>query len=160
MRYTDTHCFFWKSKLSQWARHSFTDIDGIRYSCAEQYMMAQKALLFNDSEKYNEVMGTSHPRRMQQLGREVRGYDQKIWDENKERIVYEASKYRLEQCSEFRKLLEKTKGLILVEASPIDRVWGIGLHEDDDLVLDECNWKGQNLLGIVLTRLRIEKFGS
>lgn len=148
MKYT----FFYKSKLSQWHIVDFV-VDGIKYNCCEQYMMAQKALLFNDKETYYKIMKATHPREQQSLGRIVKGYDQKIWDDNKYNIVRNGNYHRFKQNKQDLEWLFATEGT-LVEASPVDRIWGVGLASNDPLIQDEKNWKGQNLLGKALTEVR------
>lgn len=154
MRRTDKHLFFWKEFWSQWNMSSFKD-RGVNYNCSEQYMMQQKALLFRDKDAAKRIMAADHPRDQQAIGREVKGYDQQLWDENKYRIVYEGNFLRFTQNPELmKKLLEVPVGIRFVEASPKDKVWGIGMAENDHGVDDERNWKGENLLGQVLTELR------
>lgn len=130
--------------------------DGMTYNCAEQYMMHKKALLFNDAETAKRVMETTNPYMHQQLGRKIKGFNQALWDANKERIVYEGNVARFNQSQECRDLLLSTGDKILVESSPVDRIWGIGLSKEDPRALDENQWRGQNLLGKILTRVRNE----
>lgn len=149
---TDTHFFFYKSALGQWHRVDFY-VEGIKYIYAEQYMMAKKALLFDDINTYTKIMNATHPRDHQKLGREVKFYRQDVWDKAKCEIVYNGNFARFSQNQDQRDLLFSTKGN-LVEASPIDCVWGVGLSVDNPLIKDEKNWKGQNLLGRMLTDVR------
>jgi len=156
-RSTDKYHFFWKSKLSQWNMTYFVIGKGcckMTCTCAEQWMMYAKAMLFNDKETAIKIMQAVHPREMQELGRQVKGYDQKIWDENKYQIVVEGNYAKFSQNTELKSRLLKTHPLTLVEASPVDCVWGVGLAEDNPLIDDELNWKGQNLLGKALTEVR------
>lgn len=153
MRRTEKYTFFWKDKLAQWNMQSFI-VDNIKYCCAEQYMMAKKAELFNDFETLEKIMKSDSPREHQSLGRIVKNYDEKIWDENKERIVFEGNVQKFLQNENLKEILLSTKNTILVEASPFDKIWGVGLGEDNDLILDEKNWKGLNLLGKTLMKVR------
>lgn len=153
---TDKYFFFYKSALSQWHIVDFY-VEGINFSCAEQYMMAKKALLFDDITSYTKIMNARHPREMQLLGRQVKFYKQDVWDKFKYEIVYNGNYARFSQSDDQYDLLMSTKGK-LVEASPVDRVWGIGLAKDDPLIKDEKNWKGQNLLGQILTAVRDRLF--
>jgi len=148
MKYT----FFYKSKLSQWHMVDFV-VDGIKYICCEQYMMAGKAKLFNDNETLAKIMEATHPRKHQNLGRIVKGYDQETWDRNKYQIVYTGNYHRFKQNKQDLDWLLATEG-ILVEASPVDKIWGVGLSANDPLIQDEKNWRGQNLLGKALTEVR------
>lgn len=149
---TDNHFFFYKSALSQWHMVDFY-VEGIKFSCAEMYMMAKKALLFDDINSYTKIMNTKHPRDMQLLGRQVKFYKQDIWDKYKYEIVYNGNYARFSQNTDQLDLLFSTKG-ILVEASPIDKIYGVGLSITDPLIKDPKNWKGQNLLGEILTAVR------
>ncbi len=132
-------------------------VEGIKYNCAEQYMMAKKALLFDDINTYTKIMNATHPREHQKLGREVKFYKQDVWDKYKYEIVFNGNMARFIQNNDQLDFLLSTKGK-LVEASPVDRVWGVGLSKDDPLILDEKNWKGENLLGKVLTSVRNNLF--
>ena len=160
----DDFIFFWKihkgkevnkSCLSQWYPSEFI-IKGRRYNCAEQYMMAQKALLFEDEESYKKIIASSEPKEIKALGREVKGFDSVKWDEEKNRIVREGNFAKFTQKQELRDYLVSTEGKILVEASPYDNVWGIEMHESNSDILNPAKWKGQNLLGFILMDIRDE----
>lgn len=160
MKLTNKHAFFWKSVLGQWNKKPFVDNLGITYNCAEKFMMAHKALLFNDLETYQLIMGTDSPRRHQELGRIVKNYNQDVWDANACTIVYQGNMYKFSQNPELLSVLMSTGNRIIVEASPIDKIWGIGLSEDldDDFLDDTNNWNGANWLGYTLTNLRDNYF--
>jgi ribA/ribD-fused uncharacterized protein len=145
--------FFWRGKLSQWAKSKFT-VGGVTYSCAEQYMMHQKAMMFNDLETAEKILECDSPKEQQALGRIVKNYDQALWDERKEDIVYSGNIAKFSQNSDLLKLLNDTGDKLLVEASPIDKIWGIGLDEDDAAKTPKEKWRGQNLLGKCLTKVR------
>ena len=165
------YIFFWgnhsnkpyiiKACLSQWWECAF-NINGVTYNTAEQYMMAQKALLFGDKETFNEIMTACTPNEFKALGRKVKNFSQDIWDANKESIVYEGNYAKFSQNNELRQYLLETGNLILVEASPYDTIWGIGMSQDDPNILDESKWRGLNLLGKTLMKVRMslaeEKF--
>lgn len=154
MKITDTHTFFWKSKLGQWNMLPFIDDDGVQYNCAEQYMMAKKAILFKDTETYKLIMSEENPAKQKKLGRIIKNFDLKVWNKHCSEIVYQGNFLKFSQNKELFDILMKTPQTIFVEASPFDRIWGVGLGEDDPLILDPKNWKGLNLLGKVLTKLR------
>lgn len=158
MKVTDEYTFFWRENLSQWNMTSFTDNEGKTYTCAEQYMMAKKALLFDDAEMDVLIMEADHPRDMQKLGRKVRGYDQEVWSANALQVVYQANMYKFQQNATLLKDLVKTRGTVLVEASPYDAIWGIALAEDSPLALNRSTWEGTNWLGYTLTNLRDNYF--
>ncbi|BDB03689.1 NADAR family protein [Clostridium botulinum] len=139
--------------LSQWHKVRFQE-NNIVYSSAEQYMMYAKALLFNDQEIAKKIITSNNPRDIKAFGRKVKNFDKEVWNANCKRIVYKGNYYKFNQNSALKKYLIETKGLILVEASPYDKIWGIGLSEEDPRAWDSNQWLGTNWLGIVLTRLR------
>jgi len=152
---TDKYYFFWKHRLSQWHMVDFV-VAGVTYCCPEQYMMAQKALLFNDTKSHDKIMATRSPKDHQSLGRTVANYNQAIWDANKYNIVLTGNRARFSQSKECRELLLTTGNKEVVEASPYDGVWGIKLGENDPRALNENTWRGENLLGKILTQVRDE----
>lgn len=147
--------FFWGkgTPFSQWKKSSFVH-EGITYNCAEQFMMYQKAKLFEDKVSMKAILETKDPKEQQEYGRKVSNFDFNLWDLCNEAIVYAGNYCKFTQNPELLKALLATKGTTLVEASPVDTIWGIGLAEDDPLALDRANWRGQNRLGKTLTRLR------
>lgn len=147
--------FFWsnKSPFSNWYRAEF-EVENIRFNCSEQYMMYQKAILFDDQETAKKVLSTTNPGKQKALGRQVKNFNQETWDNNCKQIVYDANYAKFTQNENLLKALLKTKGTTLVEASPVDAIWGIGLAEDDPRALDKNLWKGKNWLGEILTQLR------
>ena len=144
--------FFWKSKLGQWSMDTFAD-EYRTYNCCEQYMMAQKAILFGDRQALKDIMEESAPRLQQKYGRQVKGFNQEIWDRKARIIVYNGNFLRFSQNARSKEYLMNTEGE-LVEASPYDDIWGIKLAEDDPRALDKSKWQGTNWLGEVLTKLR------
>ncbi len=149
--------FFWDGPFSQWYPSEFRS-SGRVYSSAEQYMMARKARLFDDTETEALIMATKDPKEQKRLGRLVRGFDVAVWREHADAIVYMGNYAKFKQSQYLRTLLMETVGTTLVEASPFDTVWGIGLAADNPAALDRATWRGENLLGEVLTRLRDEMF--
>lgn len=147
--------FFWRHRLSQWHMVDFIDIStNTKFNCAEQYMMYHKALLFNDQESAAKILAAAHPRDQQALGRNVAGFDKNVWDLYARDIVYNGNYYRFMQNRDQYDLLLSTQGTTLVEASPEDTIWGIGLGKDDPRCLDRKLWRGTNWLGETLTKLR------
>lgn len=142
-----------QSCLSQWYDCTFS-VDGVIYHTAEQYMMAQKAHLFGDEETLEKIMSANHPRAYKQLGRTVRGYNEKVWKERREEIVKTGNLNKFGQNSRLRRFLLETDDFVLVEASPYDRIWGIGMYADDPYARDPRQWRGQNLLGFALMDVR------
>ncbi len=160
----DKFLFFWghqksasisTSCLSQWYGSSFWQ-DEVHYVCAEQYMMAKKAECFGDKEALEQILSVKDPAQMKALGRQVRGFDAKVWDEVKFSVVLNASYLKFSQNAKLREFLLSTKDKILVEASPVDKIWGIGMSADDENAHNPVKWRGQNLLGFALMRARDE----
>lgn len=141
--------------LSQWYPCQF-EVDGVTYTSAEQYMMAEKARLFGDEKIRAEILRTSDPRKCKALGRKVKNFDKAVWDKRKENIVSNGNFEKFMQNSALRSFLLSTGDKVLVEASPTDRVWGIGLGKNNPDALDPKKWRGQNLLGFILMAVRNE----
>lgn len=139
--------------LSQWYPCHFV-VDAIPYTSAEQYMMAEKAKLFGDEEIRNEILNTSDPRKCKALGRKVKHFDKDVWNQNKIQIVSKGNMEKFLQNDALRHFLLSTGNKVLVEASPTDRIWGIGLGKNNPDALDPTKWRGKNLLGFVLTNTR------
>lgn len=152
---TEKFTFFYhaESPFSQW-HACFFEADGFTYNCAEQYMMHQKALLFQDTEIAEKVMKAKTPREQKALGRKVRNFDTHIWNENAKRLVYQGNYAKFKNNQKLLDILMATDGTTLVEASPTDTIWGIGLAEDDARAYSRETWRGTNWLGEVLTQLR------
>lgn len=117
-------------------------------------MMWSKAILFNDSEIAEKIMQAKTPKEIKKLGREVSDFDQAVWNKSKFEIVVKANYNKFTQNSELLKQLLATGDRVLVEASPWDRIWGVGLDVGDPDVYDTDKWKGQNLLGQALMTVR------
>lgn len=147
--------FFWKqeSPFSQWHPTRFV-VAGKEFSCAEQYMMHGKAMLFGDAEVAKRILASTSPKTHKALGRKVSGFNEGLWNKERERIVYEGNHAKFTQNPELLEALLATAGTELVEASPLDRIWGVGLGEEDPRIQNPSQWRGLNLLGKVLTRLR------
>lgn len=148
-----------KSPFSQWYRADFV-VDGLQYNCAEQFMMHQKALLFNDEETAAEIMTTSGPGKQKALGRKVTPFDPAVWNQNCKAIVFNGNKAKFSQNENLKKHLLETAGTTLVEASPWDRIWGIGLSSKDPRIHNRETWLGTNWLGETLTKVREELLSS
>jgi ribA/ribD-fused uncharacterized protein len=155
MRATARHTFFFHadSPFSQWHPARFV-VDGLAFQCAEQFMMHGKAMLFGDREIADQILAAASPRAHKTLGRKVRGFDDAIWVARREAIVLDGNRAKFTQNPPLLAVLLATAGTELVEASPTDRVWGAGLAADDPRIDDPAQWRGKNLLGRILTRLR------
>ncbi|MFF0519267.1 NADAR family protein [Actinomadura nitritigenes] len=153
------YLFFWGHRtpgpgyLSQWWPSPFT-VDGVTYATAEHYMMAEKARLFSDEETAAAVVAAPHPGAAKDLGRRVRGFDEDVWTAHRTSIVVAGNRAKFTQNAELRDYLAATRSRVLVEASPLDRVWGIGLAADDPRAGNPAEWQGGNLLGFALMTVR------
>ena len=157
------YVFFWghqkpptgvsKSCFSQWYDSPF-EVDGKRFTTAEHYMMYRKALLFNDTAIAKKVLSSTNPGAAKELGRQVKGFDQKTWLAQRFEIVVEGNVAKFGSNPELRAFLLGTGKRILVEASPVDKIWGIGLAENNPDCSNPNLWKGENLLGFALMEAR------
>ncbi len=158
------YLFFWghqprkdgqigKQCFSQWWSSPFT-INNIRYPTTEHYMMAEKARLFNDEICHEKILSSPHPAAAKKIGRQIKQFDEEIWIQNRFEFVFQGNKAKFSQNSELKTFLLNTKTRILVESSPVDKIWGIGLSEDDPNVNNPLKWKGLNLLGFALMKVR------
>jgi ribA/ribD-fused uncharacterized protein len=156
--------FFWghqKSKdgsitktcFSQWWGSPFT-VEGVVYKTAEHWMMAKKAELFNDAEIYDRIVAAKSPVEAKALGREVKGFKADVWTEKCYQIVVEGNFHKFSQNEELKEFLLQTKDRVIVEASPVDKIWGIGLTGDSDKAENPLLWNGLNLLGFALMEVR------
>ncbi len=145
---------FYGGPLSQWEPAPFV-AGGVTFTCAEQYMMAMKAVLFEDQETYRLIMAAEHPREQKRLGRRVANFDLARWEAHREQIVLMGNLLKFGTHPLLMIQLLQTHGTTLVEASPYDLVWGVGLRLEDPLCHDRSAWRGKNLLGVALTRARL-----
>ncbi|HAF36043.1 MULTISPECIES: NADAR family protein [Sphingobacterium] len=150
-----------KFVFSQWYESPFT-VDNITYRTAEHWMMAQKALLFDDKKNFEKIINCIKPGEAKELGRQVVGYDDQIWNERKFEIVKNGNIHKFNQHWALAEYLLKTENRVLVEASPVDAIWGIGLAQDDVDIENIYCWRGQNLLGFALMEVRdfLDQFGQ
>lgn len=141
------------SCLSQWWPSPFV-VDDVAYATAEHWMMAGKARLFGDAEAERRILAAGHPSEAKKAGRLVRDFDEAIWERERFRIVVEGSVHKFTAHTDLRGFLLNTGNRVLVEASPVDRVWGIGLAADDEAAMHPERWRGPNLLGFALMEAR------
>ncbi|WP_030486984.1 NADAR family protein [Micromonospora chokoriensis] len=139
--------------LSQWWPAAFT-IDELRFATAEHYMMWRKATLFGDRAVAEKILAAPHPHAAKALGGRVAGFDQQTWNEHRSAIVVAGNLAKFDQHPALRAFLLATRQRVLVEASPVDRIWGIGLNRDDPAASDPGSWRGLNLLGFALMQVR------
>lgn len=141
------------SCLSQWWPAPFT-VGEIRYATAEHWMMAEKARLFGDAEAEAKVLAARSPAQAKKEGRLVRGFEESRWTAERYGIVVEGSVHKFASSPDLTAYLLGTGARVLVEASPVDRIWGVGLAPDDERALDPARWRGLNLLGFALMDAR------
>ena len=144
-----------KTCFSQWWLSSFK-VNGVTYKTAEHWMMEKKAELFNDNEVLNKIIKANSPAEAKKLGRQVKNYDDAIWLENRFEIVKEGNYHKFSQNPDLKAFLLNTDERVIVEASPVDPIWGIGMAGDHKDVLNPAKWKGLNLLGFALMEVRDE----
>ena len=144
-----------KTCFSQWWLSSF-EVDKVIYKTAEHWMMAQKAELFKDNEVLEKILQAKSPAEAKKLGREVKNYNENLWLAARYDIVKQGNYHKFSQNPELKTFLLNTKDRVLVEASPVDAIWGIGMAGDHKDVLDPEKWQGLNLLGFALMEVRDE----
>jgi ribA/ribD-fused uncharacterized protein len=158
------YLFFWghkplpsgeigKSCFSQWWPASFT-VNGVSYPTAEHFMMAEKARLFGDEDARANILKAGSPKAAKQLGRQVKHFDEQVWAEARFQLVVEGNLAKFGQNRDVGKFLSGTSDTVLVEASPVDRIWGIGLAADNEQAMNPEQWRGLNLLGFALMEVR------
>lgn len=141
------------SCFSQWWLSNFKE-NHREYCCAEQYMMAEKARMFGDSEIENKIMQSKSPGEIKALGRKVSNFHEEKWLKQRYVIVKQANLLKFNQNMDLKEFLLKTGNKIIVEASPVDSIWGIGLANDHPDAGNPEKWKGLNLLGFALMEVR------
>lgn len=164
MRVTDKFVFFFSKDdvFSNWYIAPFTDSrwPGIVFRCVEQYMMFRKALLFSDIVTAEDIMSLQRIRKNEKeqayykrMGREVEGYEESTWANNREAIVKRGLMLKYRSTPELYNALMQHEGKMFVEASPYDAIYGVKMGMWDDDILDPANWEGYNLLGLWHTDL-------
>ncbi|MBV1910621.1 MAG: NADAR family protein [Kangiellaceae bacterium] len=147
-----------KTCFSQWYSSKF-EIDGIVYSTAEHFMMAEKARLFESKSAANtalliQIIEAPHPQKAKQLGRQIEGFTNEVWNQHRFDAVVKGNVAKFSQNPKLAEFLLGTGKRVLVEASPADKVWGTGLAEEHDDSTNPFKWKGLNLLGFALMEVR------
>jgi ribA/ribD-fused uncharacterized protein len=149
----DGFALFWGQWPSNW-EHSPFILERIRYSCVEHFMMAEKARLFNDNDTLKAILATDEPREHKKLGRLVKGFTEAKWAEVRYDVVLRGTLEKYRQNKHLLDLLLATENLTFVEASPEDRIWGIGMRRDDPRATHPEQWLGLNLLGKAINEAR------
>lgn len=151
--------YFWGGIFSNWYKADIEvplwgSTDRIVFNCVEQYMMASKAWRFKDDAAMVAIMDTNNPKQQKALGRAVQGFDQTVWSEEARDLVYPAIYAKFTQHDDLRQLIESTGTRWIVEASPLDKIWGIGMAHTDANIEVPAEWKGTNFLGQISMRVR------
>lgn len=142
-----------KSCFSQWWMCTFKD-EKHTYSSAEQYMMAGKARLFEDEGMLEQILRTESPKEVKSLGRKIKNFDEQKWQDNRYEIVRQGNLLKFGQNANLKEFLLSTARKVIVEASPYDKIWGIGMKQDHAGAANPAKWKGLNLLGFALMEVR------
>ncbi len=152
---TATMVLFWQPPglYGQWTPSQFT-VDGVQYMCAEQFMMAEKARLFADEATRQKILASTSPREHKALGRQVKNFVSETWERECLGIVVRGNLAKFSQNPDMLAALLATGDKLLVEASPLDKLWGVGLRADDPRIHDRAQWRGTNLLGEALMQVR------
>jgi ribA/ribD-fused uncharacterized protein len=169
---TVKYIFFWghankdnqeigKFVFSQWFYSPFT-VDEVEYKTTEHWMMAHKAKLFGDNKAFESIVKADKPGEVKELGRQIRGFDEIKWNDKKFDIVKTGSIHKFNQNKRLKDYLIGTADRVIVEASPTDTIWGIGLTQDSNMVDNPYTWRGENLLGFALMETRdfLREFGE
>jgi ribA/ribD-fused uncharacterized protein len=166
------YVFFWghsnrnnedigKFIFSQWYPSSFV-VDDVEYKTAEHWMMSHKALLFSDTELFEKIIQAEKPGEVKELGRRIRNFDEIKWNEKKFQIVKTGNVHKFNQNKDLKEFLIATADRVIVEASPTDIVWGIGVSQDSKMIDNPYTWRGENLLGFAIMEARdfLNNFGN
>ena len=145
---------FFGGVFSQWFKTQF-EIDGITYNCCEQYMMYRKAIIFGDEDRSLQIIRSKDPKTQKKIGRQVEGFNPSVWNSVCKDIVFRANMAKFTQNLNLQdELLKYDYDHIFVEASPYDKIWGIGLDATNPKAWDEETWEGTNWLGEQITNVR------
>lgn len=164
------YLFFWghqpdqngaigKSCFSQWWASEFI-VDDITYKSAEHWMMAEKARLFKDEATLAKILKSNSPAEAKKLGRQVKNFNETSWKQHRYEIVKSGNRYKFTQNEALKAYLLTTSNRIIVEASPYDKIWGIGMKNGNTGIENPYNWKGLNLLGFAIMEIRDELLGG
>ena len=158
------YLFFWghkklangiisKSCFSQWYESAF-ELNGVMYKTAEHFMMAEKARLFNDVDIAEKILTVRTPGEAKKLGRKVLNFNDKLWKQKRFELVVKGNIAKFSYHHDLKKFLLNTGNRVLVEASPVDKIWGIGMAQDNPEIEMPEKWQGLNLLGFALMKTR------
>ncbi len=154
--------FFFRanSPFSQWHPSPFVAVPLFQekkeqqFQTCEHWMMYNKALLFNDEKSAQRIMSTSNCEKIKAIGRQVKNFNEKLWRQHRENIVFQGNIHKFQQNPHLLSALRATQSATLVVASPYDRIWGTGLDSKSPCSKQRNKWRGLNLLGEILTQVR------
>lgn len=155
--YNDKYVAFWGGCFSNFFPCQFW-LEGKLWTTSEKYFMWKKAVTFGDNETAEKIIKLDSPREIKKLGRQVKNFSSEVWDKVKVDIMYAGVNAKFTQDAECNDCIKEFQNQKFVEGSPDDTIWGVGIHYQDENVFDESKWRGQNLLGNILTRVRDEIF--
>ncbi|MDR7383654.1 NADAR family protein [Promicromonospora iranensis] len=142
-----------KGSLSQWFVAPF-EVAGERYATAEHWMMAEKARLFRDPDAERAAIDAPNPALAKAAGRAVRDFDGDVWARERFEVVVRGNVHKFAAHPDLQEFLLRTGSRVLVEASPRDRVWGIGMGAKNENAENPAAWRGLNVLGFALMEAR------
>ena len=153
--------YFWgpnkkNGEFSNFFESPMINREGTEFFCNEQYFMYYKCLLFDPDNTFilNKILTSTNPKEIKNFGRKVRNFNEKIWNENKLVIMKNGLELKFDQNPHLAKKLVATDDSILYEASPYDKIWGIGMNEYNARNTSDDQMPGQNLLGKLLMEIR------
>ncbi|KPL67915.1 GTP cyclohydrolase [Erythrobacter sp. SG61-1L] len=155
----ETFVPFLNGVFSQWHFTPF-NLHDQSFVTAEQWMMFAKANLFGDLEIAQQILASPDPSTQKRLGQMVSGFQHEKWNEWKIDIVYRGNIAKFGQNAGALRQLRNTGKAMLVEANPRDWIWGVGREVNDPLGHSPDRWRGQNLLGLILTKVRDDLFAA
>lgn len=139
--------------LSNWYMSDFIE-DGRLYTSVEQYLMYGKAVVFKDEEMQQAILATHDVSEIKQYGRQVKGYNETVWNGLRQLVLYRGLVLKFSQNEELRQKLIATGNKMLVECARTDKIFSCGISIKDPMRLDMSKWSGKNLLGFALIDLR------
>jgi len=156
---TDECVLFWSGWPSQHAPATF-EVCGVWYNCTQQYLMAERARMFGDADRLDDIMWSRDPVQQTVLGHAVKNCDEARWRRAVPAMLLRGNMAKYAQNATLKRLLLATHPKVLVQASPYDTVYGVGLTPHDPRALDPEHWRGLNLLGTALMQTRQTLLGA
>jgi len=141
------------SIYSHWYKSNFI-ISKQDFCCVEQYLMYQKAILFKGADTAKKILNSSNPARHRHLGKQVAGFNKQLWHQKCKQFAFDGELAKFYQSRALKEKLLQTIGKSFAEASPYDRIWGIGLSMSNPKIFDRTQWRGRNWSGEVLELVR------